>query len=202
MHSTATMPTGGRRLSRIQWEAVGDIRLELAGHVRFPSGSSGLLHSHPFWELILIGSGSGSFRREGAAGTCATNDVLILKPGERHQFASGPAEPMELLYLGFSYRLSPSDTWGPGSAACLPSGPSADLIRGELRDIRLRIRQLAPAPMREDLRARIMLVISRLVGLMTSGDRAASAGSRRNPPPVQAALSISASCSRTRPGSA
>ena len=185
-------PPPRRSPARFQWEAVADIRLDLTGHVGFPPGCGGTLHSHPFWEIILIGSGSGVFRRGETEGTCAANEVLVLRPGEMHQFTAGPSEPMEQLYLGFSFHLAPPD-WVAAFPPALPAGPSADLFQRELREIWQRLRQHGRSPIPEGLRARILMVISRAAGLIIAAAPAAAGEPARRSPPVQAAMDMIAS---------
>ncbi len=94
---------------RDQIETADGIRLELAGYVTTPPGWSGPLHAHPFWELIFLSSGEGSFDLEDKQSlSVKAPAVVLMKPEDRQQFRSLGGSAASMLYIGFT---------GPASSA-------------------------------------------------------------------------------------
>jgi AraC family transcriptional regulator of arabinose operon len=122
--------SGGSSLRRTQWHADGGIRLELLGSVDFPAGYRGTAHAHPFWELIFIRQGEGSF--EGGTGSLSvvSGEILLVPPGTRHRFDASAKVNLDQFYLGFSadFARMPSTSM----PRALTRGPFTDLIRVEL----------------------------------------------------------------------
>lgn len=173
-------------LNRIQSDGGTDIRLELLGYVNFPVGHRGIVHSHPFWEVVYLGGGHGTFRRQSENRPCGRDEIVLVSPGERHQFLAGPADSLEQLYVGFSFHLNASRTPAWNGSRVLPTGPALDLIRAELKECHDRLKAQGKAS--ESIRTRLMPVIGRLVGLIvdaaTGGDES---GADRERTPVQMA---------------
>lgn len=152
------------RPKRIQSEAGIDIRLELVGYVAFPAGHRGIIHGHPFWELVYIGGGRGSLKRAGGIQPCARGDLLLLQPGEKHQFLAAES-PLEQLYLGFSFR--PADAAGPDRRRLPSSHPQLELIRDDLAECHDRLKAGGRANLPE-VRVRLMPAVGRISGLLAA----------------------------------
>lgn len=149
------------RPDRIQSEAGIDIRLELVGYVAFPAGHRGIVHGHPFWELIYIGGGRGTLKRAGGIQPCARGDLLLLHPGEKHQLIAAES-PLEQLYLGFSFHPS-----GPDRRRLAPSHPQLEPIREDLAECHERLKAGGRATLPE-VRVRLMPAVGRISGLLAA----------------------------------
>jgi AraC-like DNA-binding protein/mannose-6-phosphate isomerase-like protein (cupin superfamily) len=159
------------RLKRVQWEADAGIRLDLLGFVSFPEGHRGTLHAHPHWELIYISSGAGFLQRGSVERPCAAGDILLVKPGERHQFRTAGEVPFDQLYVGFSFDFAAQDS--QSAPGCLPEGPLTDLIRAELRENLDALKAVRAGQFPDSVRGRLLAIIGRVIGLLAAnGDKA------------------------------
>ena len=91
--------------TRIQLETADRISLDLAGHLTMPRGWHGKAHAHPFWELIFIARGHGAFEAGGISYPAPIHSLTVFPPEQGHRFSAG--DESEMLYLGFSFSLSP-----------------------------------------------------------------------------------------------
>jgi AraC-like DNA-binding protein len=155
-------------INRIQWEADGGVRLDLLGFVRFPSEFRGVRHSHTFWELIFIGSGSGTIEIGTSVHACEDGDILLVRPGEMHRFQSSIGKPFDQLYIGFSFDFAMPDTLSDAPPRALPASAFTDLIRSELRENLANLRERDPAHPSEAIRGRLLAVVSRVIGHLAS----------------------------------
>lgn len=133
---------------RIEAGPDGGIRLDLLGMVRYPIGFLGGGHSHDFWELIFVTSGKGRLEGGHSPRPCMPDDLILVAPGQSHQFRAAMAWPLEMLYLGFSVEL-PAGLRLPASPVFLSKGPVSDDLRKELRELLPLVRQCGDA---EELR--------------------------------------------------
>ena len=131
--TTLTVPENNIRPNRMQWEADGGVRLDLLGFVSFPNNYRGALHSHPFWELIYIGSGAGYLHSGETVRQCGADEILLVKPGEKHQFRAGDTQSFDQLYVGFSFDFALPESLTQAPPKALPESPLTELIRSELR---------------------------------------------------------------------
>ncbi|MDB5047116.1 MAG: transcriptional regulator, AraC family [Fibrobacteres bacterium] len=154
------------RLNRVQWEAEVGVRLDLLGFVSFPRGHRGALHSHPFWELIFIGGGRGFLQRGEDVSKCEPEEILLVRPGEKHQFRTGDSDAFDQLYLGFSFDFAAPDSLSQSPPAALPDGPFTDLIRSELRDSLGRLKEENGRYPMESIRGRLLTVVSSVIGIL------------------------------------
>ncbi len=162
------------RLNRIQWEADGGIRLDLLGFVRFPEGYRGVLHSHPFWELIFIGAGTGVLDYGLSSLACGAGDILLIPPGEKHLFQADALKPFDQMYVGFSFDFALPEALAETPPRALPSGPFADLIRSELRENLEFLKDKSGSSL-EAIRGRLLAVVSRVIGFLASPEGRAPA---------------------------
>lgn len=171
MHATTvSAPPDG--LKRLQWRADGAVRIDLLGLVSFPPGHAGALHSHPFWELVFIGTGAGTVVREGARKGCAQEDLILIRPGERHRFQASEGAILEQLYLGFSFDFGPAEA---ADAAARPI-PSAlgELLRTELRGCLEQLRSDKGPETQAAARGRLLAVAGRVVAHLAAPAAAAN----------------------------
>ncbi len=168
MYSTVlSAPPDG--LNRLQWRADSEVRIDLLGVVSFPPGHRGALHSHPFWELIFIGAGEGAIVREGVRQNITRGDILIVRPGERHQFWSSEGDILEQMYLGFSFDF---DFEEPahlrGAPIRSPSGAFSEILATELRASLEKLKRNDRAEAVAAARGQLLSVVSRVIGHITT----------------------------------
>ncbi len=168
---------------RVQSVSEAGIRLELLGFVDFPAGHRGAEHFHPFWEVIFIGGGKGIFHRGAEVEPCGKNEIILIRPGESHQIEAGDSESMQQFYFGFSFDFTPMNALTWTAPATFPPGPLLELIRSELRVCHDRLRIETNSQALEIVRARLMPVVSRMVGFLVSPGR--ESDHRRKASPVQ-----------------
>lgn len=168
-------------VSRIESGPDGDLRVELEGLVRFPPGHVGEIHSHPFWELFYIGAGEGFFEREGDSQAFGPETILLARPGEKHRMRASSSGPLEILYLGFTFHVDPDSFPLRDAPKSLPQGPSADLIRSDLREIHAGMRMSARKDIVRKTGARFLSIVSRVVELIVTTRRDGGDGPRMGP---------------------
>ena len=168
MHATVlSAPPDG--LNRLQWRADSEVRIDLLGVVSFPPGHRGALHSHPFWEMIFVGAGEGVITREGTRVPCGRGDILLVRPGERHQFQSGEGDILEQMYLGFSFDFEfEAADLGRGGPMRSPAGALADILRTELRTSLERLKRSDGPEGLSAVRGQLLGVVSRVIGHVTA----------------------------------
>jgi AraC-like DNA-binding protein/mannose-6-phosphate isomerase-like protein (cupin superfamily) len=159
------------KVLRVQSESEAGIRLELVGYVDFPPGHRGVAHTHPFWEVVYVGSGMGEMVREGIPQDCGKEDILLIHPGEKHQVCAHEGKSLQQYYFGFSFDYKPVDSLSWSAPRSLPPGPLLDLIRSELRQCHDLVRHQKDKGALEISRALLMPVVSRIVGLMVAPAR-------------------------------
>jgi AraC-like DNA-binding protein len=188
MHSTYSDPIAAEPLPRMQWDADGGIRIELLGLVDFPSGYQGALHSHPFWELIFIAEGQGQVLAAGDVRSCSAGDLLLMRPGEKHQFRSGVSASLEQLYLGFSCDFGMPEK----TERVLPPGPFTELIKAELRETLELLKDNGGGPAVDSIRARLLPLAGRVIGFLSARENPAAADGR----PYQSLIREAKECLR------
>ena len=165
---------GGGVIRRNQWTPDDSLRIDLVGIVEFPAGLKGETHSHPFWEILLVYSGSGNWRHERLSTDIGEGDVILIAPGMRHQFNASAASDLELFYTGFTFEpnVDPNiDDGGP--AAGLAAAPA---LRKELRSMARDIHGL-DGNLRADMRRRLFDTLGRLttsIQVLSDDNRAPS----------------------------
>ena len=176
------------KVLRVQSESEAGIRLDLVGYVDFPKGHQGVAHTHPFWEVVYVGSGKGEMVREGVPQACTQDDILLIHPGEKHQVCSHADESLQQYYFGFTFDFTPVDSLAWTAPRTLPRGPMLDLIRSELRQCHNIVRNRKDKEALEVSRSLLMPVVSRIVGYLVAPARKADALSHpRRKSPVQQA---------------
>lgn len=181
-----TMP---KDFQRIQDDAGIEIRLELAGFVAFPPAHSGIVHSHPFWELIYVGGGRGTLRRRSGALACGPGDLALVAPGEKHQFLAGPDGPLDQLYVGFSFQSGGAAPPVPALPGLLPATPALQLIRAELKACHDILREEGREALKR-IRLRLMPPLARLTGLLSSLTEITGKSAPRSRNPIQLAREL------------
>ncbi len=186
--TTLTVPESQDRLNRMQWEAEGGVRLDLLGFVSFPPTYRGALHSHPFWELVYIGSGQGFLHHGENVRACEAEEILLVRPGEKHQFRAGDSQTFDQLYLGFSFDFAMPDVLSQSPPRVLPDSPLTGLIRSELRDNLNRLKEKKSSHSLESIRGRLLSVVSKVIGILIAPEaRANDPHQRQNESMVQLA---------------
>jgi AraC-like DNA-binding protein len=155
-------------LKRIQWNSEGGIRLELLGLVDFPRDYRGALHTHSFWELIYINSGKGQVKLGDKVQACSADEILLVQPGTSHQFLASGLQSLEQFYVGFSFDFPLPEDHDHSELMSLPSGPFTDLVKSELKESLSRIKQYGDGPTSDAIRGRILPLVSRIIGFLTS----------------------------------
>jgi AraC-like DNA-binding protein len=118
--------------------------------------------------LIFIGAGEGRFVRDGVQQGCAREEIILVRPGERHQFLAGESDILEQLYLGFSFDFDVPENEGRGTPILLPSGPLADVLKSELRASLDRLKRNSGHDALAAVRGHLLAVISRVNGHVTA----------------------------------
>lgn len=173
-------------LERIQSDAGIEIRLDLVGFVAFPPGHSGIVHNHAFWELIYVGGGKGTIGRKGGVHPCSAGDLVLVAPGEKHQFISKEAGPLDQMYVGFSFQSGGSAAPVPALPRILPSTPPLQLIRAEVKECHDLLKTRGKEALKQ-VRLRLMPVMARLAGLIaTLGEPSAAKPSKTKNPVLMA----------------
>jgi AraC-like DNA-binding protein len=156
------------KVLRVQSDSEAGIRLDLVGYVDFPGGYRGAAHTHPFWEVVYVGSGKGEMLREGVPQACGKEDILLIHPGEMHQVCADPGGSLQQYYFGFSFDYTPVDSLSWTAPRTLPH---LDLIRSELRQCHDLVQHQKDKQALELSRSLLMPVVSRIVGLIVAPAR-------------------------------
>lgn len=164
---------------RIEAGPEGAVRLDLLGLVRYPIGFLGVGHAHDFWELIFVSSGKGRLENGASPRPCVPDDLILVPPGQSHQFRAALAWPLEMLYLGFTVEL-PAGSRLPASPIFLSKGQDPDGLRKELRELLPLVRRCGGT---EELRQAMVRFLpsagraARLIHLRDSSGEEPAAGS-------------------------
>lgn len=176
-------------IDRIQSNAGFGVHLDLLGFVAFPPGHAGVSHSHPFWELIYIGEGHGVLERRGGPQACAPEDLVLVAPGEKHQFTAGRGAPLDQLYIGFTFRTGGSAPLVPALPRILPPTAPIQLIRAEVKDCHALLKSEGkPALGRAALK--LMPALARLAGLIAGLTDSSAPDPQREANPFQLAREL------------
>ena len=92
---------------RVQIEPSDSIGMDLLGHVTFEPEYHGATHSHPFLELVLV-CGEAVFACGDISVELGPMDVCLIPAGREHCFANSGSEPLEMIYIGFSFAFDPA----------------------------------------------------------------------------------------------
>lgn len=118
--------------ARVQLETADRITLDLTGYLSMPGGWQGNAHAHPFWELIYIAHGSGTFTGVSAV-PAAAHGVYVFPPDTPHRFSTDVQTGM--LYLGFSFSLMPARTLRPDLPVSITDHPALIPFTADLKSI-------------------------------------------------------------------
>jgi AraC-like DNA-binding protein len=122
---------------------------------------------HPFWEILLICAGSGSWRHGNRTASIAKNDLLLIGPEQQHQFAASQSSGVTICYAGFTF--TPDDGIAVDVPANLAGIAGIAGIRNELRAIADSLAGSGNS-IRYGTRRRLFHVLGQLVEAITAVD--------------------------------
>ena len=118
---------------RYQVETIDDVRLELVGYVEVKPDWGGRRHAHPFWEMVVLLSGTGTYTVDGGDPfPVAGPQTILIRPGVRHQYRNIPGGTAKMLYLGFSCTAEEEEAKAPLIHTLDPGYPRLQAVTAEL----------------------------------------------------------------------
>lgn len=95
---------------RMQIELIDTVKIELIGLATFPPNWTGVMHDHPFWELIYISRndpGPYTLMLEDMPLVCSKPALFVVPPHKMHQFINQSDLNVQNMYIGFSFKFEP-----------------------------------------------------------------------------------------------
>lgn len=129
------MPTRRESVYRLQLVVADQLTVDLVGFLSVPSGWKGQMHTHPFWELVFFKRGRGLHLYGDEELRVAPGLFYLFAPQMAHQLINPGREPIEMLYIGFSFEFSCGQTPGIAHRAELPGFQARRAVAAKLRQI-------------------------------------------------------------------
>jgi AraC-like DNA-binding protein len=172
------MASKNQPLQRQEQKPGGGVHLDLLGRVCFPAGHRGAIHSHPFWEFIFIAGGQGQCLVDTIWQSCDPGTLILMPPGKKHQLKADNKQPLDQLYLGFSFDLA------TGLAEIQSNSPLefpltlTTLLKNELNHSYTLIRASKTGEIDNSTRIRLLQAVGRAIEFLLNSSSKSDGGSR------------------------
>ena len=167
---------------RIQLETDDTVKIVLLGLAANPPGWNGTMHSHDFWELLVMVKDRSDAQQMVAGGetymSCEPVTLYLIPPHTEHAYTNPGELTNQNLYIGYEYQSQSEENLPYSFPVVIPTHSSVMFgVAAELKEIARELGVNTPQGLK-DRRLEIMSCVLRLVRYLASDGAEDSLGNK------------------------